>query len=48
MGLAAGDDMFYIGFAGVGEISAAVRTVDAASLLGYNLELDTLGIGVII
>ena len=34
MRFAAGDDVFYVGLAGAGEIGAGVRAVDAAALLG--------------
>ena len=47
VGLAAGDDVFYVGLAGAGEIATAIWAVDAASLLGYDLGLDTLRVRIV-
>ena len=48
MRFAAGDDVFYVGLAGAGEIGAGVRAVDAAALLGDNLGLDTLRVRIVV
>ena len=47
MRFAAGDDVFYVGLAGAGEIGAGVRAVDAVALLGDNLGLDTLRVRIV-
>ena len=47
MRFAAGDDVFYVGLAGAGEIGAGVRTVDAAALLGDDPGLDTLRVRIV-
>ena len=45
---AAGDDVFDVSFAAVGEVAAGVRAVYAAALLGDDLGLDALGVGVVV
>ena len=47
MRFAAGDDVFYVGLAGAGEIGAGVRAVDAAALLGDDPGLDTLRVRIV-
>ena len=48
VGFAAGDDVFDVSFAAVGEVAAGVRAVYAAALLGDDLGLDALGVRVVV